>query len=77
MNVAIECETCYTVLVDFENPNREGKTKKLVCSACGSDEVFYDAYVGVNDDNDVRRFDAVFCDNCGGETSLKTEEQDA
>lgn len=70
MNVAIECETCYEVLIDFDRRERA----KQVCSTCGSEEVFYDAYVGVNDDGDVRTFDAVFCDNCGGESSLKTEE---
>ena len=69
VNVAIECEDCYTVLLDFDRP--ESNPEVSVCSACGSEEVFYDAYVGVNDGEDVRTFDAVFCDNCGGETSLK------
>lgn len=47
------------------------------CSECGSTDVFYDAYVGVNDPEDVRTFDQAFCDDCGGETSLvevKNEE---
>lgn len=69
VNVAIECETCYEVLVDFDKRERA----KQVCSTCGSDEVFYDAYVAVNNDGDVRTFDAAMCDVCGKETSLKTE----
>ena len=69
LNVAIECEECYTVLIDFENP-KVGKTVKIKrCSTCGSKEVFYDAYVGVNDESDVRTFDSVFCETCGGQTS--------
>lgn len=71
-NIAIECEDCYEVLLDYDRPEADGVVQEiLVCSACGSADVFYDAYVGVNDDEDVRTFDAVFCDNCGGETSLK------
>ena len=42
-----------------------------VCSLCESDAVYFDAYVGVKDETDVRTFNAVFCDDCGGETSLK------
>jgi rRNA maturation endonuclease Nob1 len=68
VNVAVECETCYTVLMDFD---AEPSTPSKVCTSCGSGDVFFDAYVGVNDRNDVRTFDAVFCDACGGETSLK------
>ena len=45
-----------------------------VCKECGSADVYWDAYVNVNDPNDVRLFDAVFCDDCGGETSLTTVE---
>lgn len=41
-----------------------------VCKTCKSENVFFDAYVGVNDSQDTRVFDAVFCDDCGGETSL-------
>lgn len=40
-----------------------------VCGTCGSDVVFWDAYVSVNDPNDVRVFDQAFCDSCG-ETDL-------
>jgi hypothetical protein len=41
-----------------------------VCKTCKSENVFYDAYVGVNDSQDTRVFDTVLCDDCGGETSL-------
>jgi hypothetical protein len=47
-----------------------------VCKECGSDAVYFDAYVGVNDPEDVRTFDAVFCDDCGGETSLVEKEEE-
>jgi hypothetical protein len=40
------------------------------CKHCGSVNVFYDAYVNVNDPKDVRTFDSIMCDNCGKETSL-------
>ncbi len=70
MNVAIECETCYTVLLDFDRQEPE----KKVCFTCGSDEVFYDAYVAVNDPADVIKFDTIICETCGIETTLKTEE---
>lgn len=36
-----------------------------VCENCGSDEVFHDAYVGVNDTSDVRVFETVDCFACG------------
>lgn len=45
-----------------------------VCKTCKSENVFFDAYVGVNDSQDTRVFDAVFCDDCGGETSLEDAE---
>jgi rRNA maturation endonuclease Nob1 len=41
-----------------------------VCAHCGSENVFRDALVSVNDPTDVRVFDLVLCDDCGGETSL-------
>lgn len=42
--------------------------KIRVCKECGSENIFFDAYVGVNDPTDVRTFDAVFCDDCGKQT---------
>ena len=41
-----------------------------VCRECGSANVYWDAYVGVNDPEDVRTFDNVFCDDCEVQTSL-------
>jgi hypothetical protein len=48
-----------------EVPVVRTKAMMSVCATCGSDRVFFDAYVGVNDPTDVRTFDAVFCDDCG------------
>lgn len=45
-----------------------------VCSTCGSDAVFFDAWVGANDPTDLRVFDQAYCDDCGGETSLDDSE---
>lgn len=42
--------------------------KIRVCRECGSENIFFDAYVGVNDPTDVRTFDAVFCEGCDGPT---------
>lgn len=42
----------------------------LVCSECGSSDVWHDAYVAVNDHASVRIFDEVYCDDCDGFTSL-------
>lgn len=35
------------------------------CGNCGSEEIFYDAYAGVNDPTDVRQFETVDCFACG------------
>lgn len=49
--------------------------KKIhVCTTCGSPRVMYDAYVDVNDPDNVRVFDAVICDDCGGECRIKEVE---
>ena len=50
-----------------------------VCTACGSPRVLLDACVGLNDPDDVRTYDRIFCDNifcedCGGECSTKLVE---
>lgn len=34
------------------------------CPYCDSENVFNDAYVNVNDPDDVRIFDALFCMDC-------------
>lgn len=43
-----------------------------VCTKCGSANVLADAFVHVNDPEDVRTFDDVYCENC--ESSCKTKE---
>ena len=45
-----------------------------VCRECGSDEVYYDAYVNVNDPDDVETFDEVYCMGCHSSTKLTTKE---
>jgi rRNA maturation endonuclease Nob1 len=50
-----------------------------VCDTCGSDAVYFDAYVNVNDIQDIRVFDYTMCDVCGGETTIReinVEEMD-
>lgn len=44
---------------------------KYVCEECGSDRVFADAYMSMNDPGDVRVFDAYFCEDCEGVCSIK------
>lgn len=41
----------------------ELKTIK-VCTACGSPRVLADAWVGVNDPDNVTTFDDTFCEDC-------------
>lgn len=36
-----------------------------VCEFCGSSDIFFDAYVGVNDPKDTRIFESIDCDSCG------------
>ena len=42
-----------------------------VCSACGSDDVWYDAFVNVNDETDIQLFSHIYCGSCDGGTSLE------
>ena len=72
-NVAIECETCYEVLLDYDAPENKKRTIK-VCRDCGSENLMYDAYVYVNDPSDVRTFDRVVCDDCGYDGSFIEKE---
>ena len=46
----------------------------LVCKYCGSEEVVYDAWVNVNDYEDVQIFDDVYCKECESSTSLIEED---
>lgn len=49
--------------------------KKIsVCTYCGSPRVYSDAYVGMNDSNDVLLFDDKYCDDCGGECHVNEVE---
>lgn len=42
-----------------------GRFKTIkVCTACGSPRVLADAWVGVNDPDNVTTFDATFCEDC-------------
>ena len=45
--------------------------KIIVCNTCESKNVFYDAWVAVNDEEDVRTFDDIFCEECDGPTDVK------
>lgn len=47
-----------------------------VCSYCKSSKCYYDAYVDVNDEENVLLFDTIICDDCGHETSLIEIEDD-
>lgn len=37
---------------------------KWFCTECGSSEVFADAWVSLNDSDDVRKFDKTYCMDC-------------
>lgn len=41
-----------------------------VCTACGSPRVLVDAWVGVNDPDNVMTFDATFCEDCEGDCNV-------
>lgn len=47
----------------------------MVCSYCGSREVFSDAYVGINDPTDVLTYDDTHCMKCQGPCSTVTETE--
>lgn len=48
--------------------------KVQVCERCGSADLLQDAYVHVNDQSDVRTFDDIVCNSCGGSTSTEEVE---
>lgn len=54
------------------------KTMKTVysCAACGSENVYCDAWVGLNDPDDVMTFDTTHCENCEGECSINEREEE-
>lgn len=47
----------------------------MVCERCGGSTLLIDAYVALNDPDDVRTFDAVICDDCGTDTTPVTPEE--
>lgn len=48
--------------------------KVQVCNRCGSADLLQDAYVHVNDRSDVRTFDDIVCNSCGGSTNPEEVE---
>lgn len=57
----------------YKAPKPEPETMQIqVCNACGSANVVIDAFVHVNEPDDVRTFDDRYCENC--ECSCKTHE---
>lgn len=48
--------------------------KEYVCNRCGSNRVMNDAWVPANDPEDVRVFDAAFCEDCDGECTIEVAE---
>jgi formylmethanofuran dehydrogenase subunit E len=49
-----------------------GKSMQL-CKECGSENIFYDAFVNVNDPDHVRIYDQVYCEEC--EKFVQTKKQ--
>lgn len=45
--------------------HRPEATVVYSCPKCGSESVLHDAYVAMNDEEDVRIFDDKVCDTCG------------
>lgn len=52
------------------------KVMKWCCVNCGSTNVMRDAYVAVNDPEDVRTFDATVCEDCGYDGNDGIEERE-
>lgn len=48
--------------------------KEWQCTSCGGCNVFADAWVNINDPEDVRMFDQAFCEDCDGECSVEQVE---
>lgn len=44
--------------------------KRWACTKCGGFNVYADAYVGLNDETDVRQYDQTYCDDCEGECNV-------
>ena len=50
------------------------KVKRWCCTTCGGQSVYSDAWVSMNDPDDVRTFDASHCDGCDGECNVEERE---
>jgi hypothetical protein len=44
--------------------------KEFQCTSCHGNNVLCDAWVSLNDPEDVRIFDQAFCEDCDGECSV-------
>lgn len=49
-------------------------TKEFQCTSCGGNRVLCDAWVNLNDEEDVRTFDQTYCEDCDGECSVREVE---
>ena len=49
-------------------------TKEFQCTSCGGNRVLCDAWVNLNDPEDVRTFDQTYCEDCDGECSVTEVE---
>ena len=48
--------------------------KEFQCTSCHGNNVLCDAWVSLNDPEDVRLFDQAFCEDCDGECSVEEVE---
>ena len=48
--------------------------KEFQCTSCGGNRVLCDAWVNLNDPEDVRTFDQTYCEDCDGECSVREVE---
>ena len=48
--------------------------KEFQCTSCGGNRVLCDAWVNLNDEEDVRTFDQTYCEDCDGECSVREVE---
>ena len=48
--------------------------KEFQCTTCHGNNVLQDAWVSLNDPEDVRTFDQTYCEDCDGECSVREVE---
>jgi hypothetical protein len=46
---------------------------KYICSTCKGENVLQDAYVALNDPEDIRLFDEMYCEDCEGPTTVEVK----